>query len=863
MRLSRLALAVSLASTACSLDLSLPQEPALGALAGSVDTGGRIGVSNLDVVAIDDQGTRVTVKTADTGAFRFSDIKPRLYALELKVPGFAPLVVPNVRVKSGDTTDVGVLAPAWLGGTDAESRLVGKVAPATGSGEVLGASVEFALQPGADRVATEVVGLDGEFDVRLPPGTYTLRGEHPNYVTAERRDIVLPPGTTVDLRAMPLLLAINPATLTGTVLKEQEGQPAIPAEGALITLDSGETTTADVAGHFMVTGLAAGTRTVRVTLAGFTDPLPTRTVLLKPGMPTALDPITVELLRGTLTGTVEMIDRSPADNVLVAVGGSSYGAVVSPTAAEPFRGTWQIRDVPYGTYEVSASKAGYIKASVQVTLNSANAQVSDLKLSRPLGDFLIEDADTTNTFGYTRTTAVTLKITFPATVVEYRASERSDFSDAPTFLPFSNMNQPFTLSAAEGIKTVYVQGRDAAAMVGSTLSANVTLDTTPPPAPEVTLSSTGSVGSGSTLVKFTRSNAVLPLTVVGSDVTSGVAGVKLSASNVLDSAGRLPGTTSPYQQDLTFNRSVTTDGVQVVYVQVIDNAGNASPLGTDSVVVDTVAPTGSVTVARGPRATVDGFTNQQLVDVNVASAAEPNGGAVLLKLANSAGAELDAALFAPVRPTQPWFLASGPTGVRTVYAQLRDSAGNTSAQVSGTVTYDTTAPTLSGSIVGGALKNATNVTVQISTAATDLSPTQAVSLSEDVSFAAAGTVGPVPLPGSNQVAFTLTAGDGVRTIYIRLRDGAGNDGVAPVSVTLDTAPPTGTIRVTGTLDDGTASDTLTATTSVTVTPNISGAVEYVLGDASLSACPTSGYTAIPPSNSIAATLGGSGTTREV
>lgn len=871
------ALGALLALGACSLnrDLDVPEAPRAGAVLGALDTdfaNSRVSPADQAVTLIDEAGLKRVATTDADGGFGYADVRPGLYALEVKVPTFAPLVVPNVRVLAGAPTDVGLLQPTSLRTTPEEGRVTGVVSAPAGA-DVSGATVQFLLAPNLDLLGSLTLGFDGVFSERLPPGTYVLRASHPDFTTAELADVVVPRGATVDLRQTPLVLGLNPATLSGVVLREVDGTSTpVPAENATVTLGNGATTTTDSAGGYVLTQLPAGTFALRGALAAHFDPAPTRQVTLRAGEATDAGSFTLSLVRGSIEGAVELSDRAPIDVVSVSAvsttTGRGFAAVVSPDPAQPWRGTFSISGVPLDSYEVQASKARYSRATAQVTLAGGIAQAGTLVLALQQGDFLIDDGDATNVAGYTRTRDVTLRFTgFPATgVVSYRVAEDQSFPDAG-FVPYTGLQQPYTLGGAgDGSKTVYAQYRDSTGSTSPTFQNSIVLDTTPPPAPTVAFVSTGTPNGA---LRFTKVNQSIPLTIVGSD-DRGLAGMRVAASSTLDANGALQAPKVSVQATTTLTRASTADGAQAVYVQLVDNAGNLSPLGTDTIIVDATPPVvgpGTLTIPRGLRATVDGYTNTPFVDVQVAATPQANGEALYLKLANSSGAELDAALYAPVRPVFSWIVSPGD-GLKTVSGVLMDSAGNTSGVAAATITVDTAPPTPVNASLATGLVKGSPVRVNVSATAMDLSPTQAVTASENTSFL--NPVGPLPASGFLDVPLTtIPSAPGVypAIVHVRFRDRAGNDAVISLPFIVDTEAPTGSLRIVGTLGDGSSDEGRTATANVTVVADaIQSASGYYLGDASLTACPdpaVTPYAALPAGGLIPTTLGGSGTTRQV
>ncbi|MDP1824652.1 MAG: carboxypeptidase-like regulatory domain-containing protein [Archangium sp.] len=827
-------MAVCLSVLGCKLDLKVP-DPQRGRLLGSIDTQGHLPLAGQTVTLSSELGGRYAQLTDDTGAFLFGDLPPGLHVVSVSLPGFAKFNSELFTVQSGQDTDVGVLAPDWLQNTPSAGSLSGRVS-ANGGGDISGAKVEFVL---AGTVIDQLtVGSDGLFTQPLPPGTFTLKASHPAFVSAMMMDVTLAPGATLDLTATPLVLDINPATLTGIVFKERDQGEPEPAAGALITLDSGQTTSVDAAGNFQLTGLAAGSRLMRVTLPGFHDPAVSRPVRLDPGATTPTDKVTLLIDRGSIVGTVKLADNAPVSGARVELG-NGYATLVSPNAMDPSQGDFVIQNVPAGMWGLTARKEQYSIKSITVTVvpgSSVNSGV--LLLSRLFGDFSIDDADPSNTSGYTRTTAVTLDLTgFPPTgVAAYRASEDATF-DGGTFLPYSGRVQPFTLLTGEGAHTVYAQYQDGNGQVSQTFSSTVVLDTVRPTLPVITFESTGSDGTQ----RFTNRAQDLPLQVLSfDDMGSGLSLMKVGEA--VDGQGNVSQPPDAYRLTATLRRAAPVDGLQRVFVQVIDNAGNVSLAGTDSITVDTAPPTGNISLRRGARATEDGFTNNPLVTLDENWADGADAGVVLIKLAN-ASADLGPAVYQPASSSAAWFINPASDGLKTVYARFRDVAGNESVSpATDTITYDTVAPTpASITSLSGAVTRNPMVNLALTTNTADLASTRAFTISDEATFTSANTQGPMAFPMAATTTFTLPVGDGVRTIYARFTDKAGNDAFTSVAITLDTTPPEGSFTLTGALGDGTPSSTLTSTNQVTVNLVGGGATEYRLGDGTMTSCPMTGY----------------------
>lgn len=860
----RLRLAVAgalLVSTLGCRDLELDPPPQRGSLTALIELGGHLSPADQPVDLIDRTGSRATQRTNAEGRFTFGDLQPGVYTLSVKLPGFAALVEPGVVVTSGAPTDLGTLTPDWLVGTPAEGTLVGKVGVTGGVGDVTGALVEFILS--GQKLAATTVGTDGAFAQRLPPGTYTVRASHPWYQVATRDDVVIAEGATNDVSAMPLLMDINPATLTGGILVEREGQTAIPRAGVKVHYGAALPAETDQAGRFSIPGLPAGARTLRFELAGYTDVVPERTVVLEPGLAKDLGTITLKLVRGVVTGSVKMADDSSASGVAVELSGTRYATTASADATDPSVGRFILRDVPFGTYDVVARKANYSPAAASASIvDDTPVDVGALTLTLLQGDFDIDDGDALNLGGYTRTLSVTLVFNrFPTTgVASYRASEDSTFAnDTQAWLPYTGLSQPFTLSGGDGRKVVYAQYKDAAGNASRAFSAPVTLDTTPPTLTSVEFDATSAAGA---TPRFTNvSGRDLSVQVSGSDPLPGSTLARMRVGESVD-GGVVLASPAVYATSATLQRGTLVDGPQPVWVQLIDGAGNQSLARGDTIIVDTLSPTGALSVRSGSTAQA-GYTNSVLATLDLSTTAEPNGGQVFVKLSNANGTPLDSAVLQPVSAQVAWFLEP-LDGTKTVYARFVDSAGNESTEASGSVVLDRVAPNpASVALTSPAITNSRDAGLAFTVDTADLASVTPLTLSENQFFSGAT---PLAYPMSGALQVTLSDADGDKTLFARFRDKAGNDSFSSVGVRLDRVAPTLSLSLLGTLADGARSSEVTASTTVDVTLITNETSWYVLGNETLTACPAASsgaWVSLTSSTLSAQALTGAASPRQV
>ncbi len=137
------------------------------------------------------------------------------------------------------------------------------------------------------------------------------------------------------------------------------------------------------------------------------------------------------------------------------------------------------------------------------------------------------------------------------------------------------------------------------------------------------------------------------------------------------------------------------DGVHKVYAQWGDGNGHWSSVASDDILLDTVSPSGSVTIA--PDGTPDGADYVSSRNVKLAiSASDPSpaSGVKLMRFSNDGSSWSS---WEPYASTKSWTLTS-KNGTKTVYAQFKDAAGNVSGVARDSVILDTSAPKVRGSV---------------------------------------------------------------------------------------------------------------------------------------------------------------------
>jgi hypothetical protein len=147
-----------------------------------------------------------------------------------------------------------------------------------------------------------------------------------------------------------------------------------------------------------------------------------------------------------------------------------------------------------------------------------------------------------------------------------------------------------------------------------------------------------------------------------------------------------------------------------------------------------------------------------------------------------------------------FFDLSGEDRQWTVEVQVRDAANNTSPAATATLLLDTGAPVVTGIRINHGANYTNSTSAVLSLSLDDPLPSSGVDL---MSLSADGkNWGPWEAFRETR-PYNLTAGDGTKTVSVRLRDNAGNIGpAASATIILDTVPPVTSVRtLPATVDD--------------------------------------------------------------
>jgi hypothetical protein len=173
---------------------------------------------------------------------------------------------------------------------------------------------------------------------------------------------------------------------------------------------------------------------------------------------------------------------------------------------------------------------------------------------------------------------------------------------------------------------------------------------------------------------------------------------------------------------------------------------------------DSTPPTGSLTINGGA-------TYAPSAAVTLDTPATDTGGSGMSQMRFS-NDNVNWTDWEPYAATKAWTLAAGD-GAKTVYVQYNDNAGYISSTYADGITLDTTAP--SGTIIidsGAAATSSTSVTLTLSASDAGSGLAQMRFSNDNVNWTAWEAYGTTK-------AWTITAGTGVRTVYVQYRDNGG------------------------------------------------------------------------------------------
>jgi len=433
----------------------------------------------------------------------------------------------------------------------------------------------------------------------------------------------------------------------------------------------------------------------------------------------------------------------------------------------------------------------------------------------PANPTLVLSDQTSGSTMFTNSQIVNVVVGNDADAVAWLISETQSSQPAPGDPRWGIEPVTFNLSAANGLKTVYIWVKDAAGNIDTgPVSATITLDTQIPADPTLVL-------SDQTTGDTSYTNSPIVNVAVGND--SGVVAWLISETQSSQPAENDPRWGS---EPATFNLSAG-NGLKRVYIWVKDRAGNidTGPVSA-TITLDTQVPADPTLVLRDQTSGSTLYTNSPIVDVTVGN----DGDAVAWLISESQSTR-------PAEGDPRWgiepvtFTLSAGNGLKRVYIWVKDSAGNIdTGPVSATITLDTQIPADPTLVLSDQTTGDTSYTNSaiVNVVVGNDSGVSAWLINESQSIQPAEND---PGWGIEPVTFTLSAGNGLKRVYIWVKDVAGNIDTGPVSatITLDMQIPADPTLVLSDQTTGDTSYTNSAIVNVAV-GNDSGVVAWLISE---------------------------------
>ena len=617
----------------------------------------------------------------------------------------------------------------------------------TGDG-TLGITIAAGTATYAGGITAPAIGPSGTFTVDNTPPVLTITGPAPTATASGPVDYVLTyeGATDVLLDANDITLVSDPANATGATVElsgdgnttrtvtltncwgegrlhievaagtasDAAGDLANAATSASVTVDSVAPT-----GGITINGGAAWTNSTNVTLAlAYSD--------------------------GNGSGVAQM--RFSNDGAW-----SSWETVATSK-------TWTLYALDEGktVHCQFRDNAGNVSASATDTIS--------LDTTAPTGTVTIDSgAD------WTSTSTVALTLTFGdgsgSGVADMRFSnDGTDWSSWEA----GGTSKTWTLSAGDGLKSVYTQFRDMAGNISQAVSDGINLDTTGP---------TGTIAVNSGAPYTNTLDVTLGLTASDGANGIGVADMRFSQDNT--------NWTDWETFDVSRGWTLTSgDGTKTAYVQFRDTLENTSTSFSDTIVLDMTPPDVTLT------STVGVFTNTTFTVTATFTETVTGFEADDVTVTNGT-----VFAFSGSDNSYQWTITPALDGAVTVAVaagKCTDVAGNTNtASNTLSTTYDITPPTGSVLINEGAVFTASG-TVSLTLSAND----GAGSGVSDMRFSNDGTDWSLWEVVGTSKTWTLSAGDGLKSVYAQFRDAVGNISQSVSDgINLDTTGPTGTIII--------------------------------------------------------------------
>ncbi len=482
--------------------------------------------------------------------------------------------------------------------------------------------------------------------------------------------------------------------------------------------------------------------------------------------PDYFPPITTPSLSGT-----EGENNWYTSSVTVELTALDTGYGVENTTYRVDAGSWTLYASPFAISSEGTNTIDYY--SVDKAYNKESTKTLDVKIdtTQPTGQVTINNDDE-----YANSEDVMLSVVADdgggSGLYQVRFRNQGDSWGDP-WIDYTTGPISWTLETEDGNKRVYAQFKDNAGNISPQIFDEIILDTE---LPTTTSTRLGNEGEN----EWYTSDVTVEL--AATDAGSGVDFTTYRENGV---------SWNEYSMPIT----IGTEGTNTVDYYSVDLAENYEITKTENIKIDKTRPTGGITINSG-----DIYTSSTSVELSL-TYADTVSGVDKVRFGNDA--VLDTVPWEDPAATKQFNLRSGE-GIKTVYYQVKDKAGNISPLESDDIILDTDPPSAAMEInEGDKYTNSTSVTLYL-----QYQDNLGVSEVRYRNYGSAYTEWEEP---SDIKEWVLSTGDGTKTVYAQFRDQAGLTSEIFDTIILDTTPPTGSIKI----NNG---DSTTTSTTVTLTP---------------------------------------------
>jgi len=396
-------------------------------------------------------------------------------------------------------------------------------------------------------------------------------------------------------------------------------------------------------------------------------------------------------------------------------------------------------------------------------------------------------------------------------------SNYPDFSAEVETRPYPAGNTcTWLTSTGEGTRTVYVKFIDGATNISTVTYDTIFIDLTPPVFYWKTIYDTDGIfdtnnpGLVADTITYTNTEWVI-VDVGGTDTSSisdssGIWAWAVANTYTIDEtysywngSGWNPGGSNRAQFNLTWGANglgqfPLVQGERKVYFALVDYAGNISVINTDTIIVDTAAPSGCTMIIDNGKE----YTTDTVVELSYSASDNFAIGFVVISESYTFSPNPDVITYnlPSISDTCLYTIDSPGEGTKTIYVYFADRAGNGGPLVPSCVVYDTIFLDISppvgtlniqGADLLGCHPNYWNMnTVTLNLSATDsFSGVDSVVISNYFDFSDAET-----RDYKETHTWLTLPGQGERTVWVKYIDGVGNISSAiSDTIIIDTEPP--------------------------------------------------------------------------